>query len=232
MTLIRLGASVAATTCMLASLLSAGAASLYTESWATPGNSQGWFIGALGGSGMPTFSGDGVAWTANSNASFGWLTGFQAQGQPFASGGNFAGNYTAAGITGLAFDFALDADSLNNAGSPTLRILFTSVVSGFNSYWRHDFGVVPIGAGLLTYAVPMEASSWTQYLGSAPFASAIQNIQTVEIDYFRLGSFPAYSQAGRLNNFRTIVIPEPAACGLCGLPAVVVWRRGARRRKS
>ncbi len=54
------------------------AASIFTENWAAPGNSQGWFIGALGGAGEPTFTGDGVSWVANSSSSFGWLTGFQA----------------------------------------------------------------------------------------------------------------------------------------------------------
>lgn len=211
----------------------AGAASIYTENWTTPGDSRGWFIGALGGAGTPAYSGDGVSWTASSGASFGWLTGFQAQGQSFASAGNFAGNYPAAGIKGFAFDFALDSDSLNNAGPPVLRILFTSVVAGgFNSYWLHDFAVTPaIGGGLQHYFVPLEAGSWTQYLGSFAFADAIQNIQTVEVDYFRLGNYSSYVQTGRFKNFSTVGVPEPATAPL-GAAAAVALVANCRRRAA
>lgn len=204
----------------------AHAATISTENWATPGDSQGWLFGALGGAGTPTFTGDGVSWVANSNSSGGWLTGFQAQGQPSASGGRFAGDYIAAGVAGLAFDFALDSDSLNNAGPPTLRILFTSVVAGgFNSYWRHDFSVTPtVGGGLQRYFVPMEASSWSQYLGSAPFTEAIRNVQTVEVDYFRLGSYPSYSQTGRFQNFTAVGVPEPTALALAAGCAVALLK--------
>ncbi len=207
----------------------ASAAAIFTETWANPGDSRGWFIGALGGSGTPSYVGGQVNWSLSAQQSNNFLTGFQAQGQSSASGGNFAGNYPAAGITGFAFDFALDSDSLGNAGPPTLRILFTSTVGGFNSYWRHDFGPVALGGGLQRYVVPLEESSWTQYLGNFAFADAIKNIGTVEVDYFRLGNFSAYSQSGRFANFSTI--PEPTGIFLAGLGLISGLAAGRDNRR-
>jgi hypothetical protein len=109
-----------------------------------------------------------------------------------------------------------------------LRILFTSSVNGFNSYWLHDFSSVPIGDGFHHFDVPMQASSWTQYLGSAAFSDAIKNIDLVEVDYFRNGNFPAYSQTGRFDNFAAVGVPEPGTVGLLALVSGLSLRR---RRK-
>lgn len=185
------------------------AASIYTETWSTAGDTRNWFIGALGGGGTPVVSGGMVNWTAECFASFGFLSGFQAQVQPSGSEGKFAGDYTAAGITALSFDLALDSDSLNNAGPPTVRILFTASVEGFNSYWLHDFAAVPIGDGFHHFTIPMQAASWTQYLGKAAFSDAIRNVMTLEVDYYRLGNYPAYVQTGRFDNFAAEGVPEP-----------------------
>jgi methionine synthase I (cobalamin-dependent) len=54
----------------------ASSATIFTERWSTPGDSRGWFIGALGGSGMPSYVGGQVNWSVNASASSDFLTGF------------------------------------------------------------------------------------------------------------------------------------------------------------
>ncbi len=76
----------------------------------------------------------------------------------------------------------------------------------------------------------MEASSWTQYLGSAEFTDAIKNVQTVEVDYFRLGSYSSYVQTGRFKNFSTVGIPEPTTLALAAGCALALLK--TRRKLS
>jgi hypothetical protein len=200
------------------------AAAIYTETWSTPGNDQGWFLDALGltNSSTTTIANGEVTVSNNYTSSSGWLTGFQAQSK--STNSNFSGDFSAAGIIAASFDMAVDSDSLGTTDGPVVRILFTSSVNGSNSYWLHDFDTAPtIGGGYAHFQIPLDAQDWTQYLGSADFSDAIKNVGLVEIDYIRMGDYPAYSQTVRLDN--VALVPEPVGAAAAWALALLIARR-------
>lgn len=137
------------------------------------------------------------------------------------SGGQWLGNYPAAGVDGITMD-------LNNLGSSELSLRL----------WMAG----PLGVSALTTAVSLPAGSgWQRVSFSLDAASMIGNplatlasVQQLRLYHGTSAIFPGDPVVAQLGMDNVTAVPEPAAAGLllAGLALLRAWRGRPARQNA
>ncbi|HEX41455.1 MAG TPA: hypothetical protein ENN81_05275 [Phycisphaerales bacterium] len=167
---------------------------------------------------------DGIAyypvWTNGGNPYIGTSFGYDGSylyADAASSDGRFAGDYLAAGATGVAFEVHCDDPDL-------IDIISLAFFSGYNGLWYYwDFALNDLAWHALE--APLDDPRWYSPTAGAPPMQAWTNVEMIGIEV--LGGAPAQRSWIALDNF--VLTPEPATAVLLCAGVVFLRRPGHRR---
>ena len=205
---------LSAAICAFAASAAHGAA-IFTETFSNAGDTSGWYTVADTADDVVTQ--DPVANTLLFTGSGASL--YYVAADVSASGGAFAGDYTAAGINGLSFTLTL-------APSNNLNDVVVELVNFTNDETWH-YTLTPAAAGVAqNYFIPLpsDGTGWTQISGDQPFSYILGNVEEMGLAFT---SPTAGNVSGVLDN--VAAVPEPAAAAPLALASL--FTAFARRRR-